>query len=54
MALGAVNTEMLHSAFPEYEASISAKNMADKIVDFALYYGEIINGKVIPFSVSTP
>ena len=54
LALGAVNTEMLHSAFPEYEAPVSAKTMADKIIDFALYYGEIINGKIIPFSVSTP
>tara|TARA_B100000674_G_scaffold67679_1_gene46696 strand:+ start:910 stop:1584 length:675 start_codon:yes stop_codon:yes gene_type:complete len=54
LALGAVNTEMLHSAFPEYEAPVSAKTMADKIIDFALHYGEIINGKIIPFSVSTP
>ncbi len=54
LALGAVNTEMLLSAFPEYEAQVSAEKMADKIIDFAFSFGEIINGKVIPFSLSTP
>tara|TARA_Y100000766_G_scaffold49991_1_gene40226 strand:+ start:19893 stop:20567 length:675 start_codon:yes stop_codon:yes gene_type:complete len=54
LALGAVNTEMLHSAFPEYEAQVSAEKMADKIIDFVFNYGEIINGKIIPFSLSTP
>ncbi len=54
LALGAVNTEMLNSAFPEYEAPVSAEKMAEKIIDFALNYGEILNGKIIPFSLSTP
>ena len=54
LALGAVNTEMLKEAFPGYEAPTSAKEMAEKIVDFAINYGNIMNGKIIPFSVSTP
>lgn len=54
LALGSVNTEMLNEAFPGYEAPVDAEEMADKIIDFSLSYSTIINGKVIPFSVSTP
>ena len=54
VALGAVNTEMLNIAFPEYEASISPESMAEKIIDFALNFGNIMNGKIVPFSSSTP
>jgi len=54
LALGAVNTEMLKEAFPGYEAPVSAKEMAEKITDFAINYGNVMNGKIIPFSVSTP
>ena len=54
LALGAVDTEMLKNAFPKYEAPVSSKKMAHKIIDFAFNYGEIINGKIIPFALSTP
>lgn len=54
LALGAVNTEMLHEAFPGYEAPISAKEMADYIFNFALTGNKYHNGKIIQVSSSTP
>lgn len=54
LALGAVQTEMLKEAFPDYEAPISAKDMASYITDFALKGNAIFNGKVLPVSSSTP
>lgn len=54
LALGAVNTEMLQEAFPGYEASISAKEMADYIYNFALIGNTYYNGKVLQVSSSTP
>lgn len=54
LALGAVQTEMLNEAFPGYEASVSAKEMAQYIYDFALNGSRFINGKVISVSSSTP
>ena len=54
LALGAVNTEMLHEAFPGYEAPISAKEIADYIYNFALTGNKYHNGKIIQVSSSTP
>jgi len=54
LALGAVQTEMLEEAFPGYEASISAKEMADYIFNFALTGNKYYNGKVLQVSSSTP
>ena len=54
LALGAVNTEMLHEAFPGYEAPISATEMADYIFNFALTGNKYHNGKIIQVSSSTP
>ena len=54
LALGAVNTEMLQEAFPGYEASLSAKEMADYIFNFALTGNKYYNGKVLQVSSSTP
>lgn len=54
LALGAVQTEMLATAFPGYEASISAKEMANYIFNFALTGNKFHNGKVIQVSSSTP
>ncbi len=54
LALGAVNTEMLHEAFPGYEAPISANEMADYIFNFALNGNKYHNGKVIQVSATTP
>jgi len=54
LALGAVQTEMLDEAFPGYEASVSAKEMADYIYDFSIKGSKIINGKILQISSSTP
>ncbi len=54
LCLGAAQTEMLAEAFPGYEAPVSAKKMAEYIVDFALNANQWMNGKIIPVSLSTP
>jgi 3-oxoacyl-[acyl-carrier protein] reductase len=54
LCLGAAQTEMLEEAFPGYEAPLSAAEMAEYIVDFALNAHRYINGKIIPVSLSTP
>ncbi len=54
LALGAVQTEMLEEAFPGYQAHLSAAQMADYIIDFALKGHQFYNGKVLPISSSTP
>ncbi|WP_291113809.1 SDR family NAD(P)-dependent oxidoreductase [Flavobacterium sp. UBA6135] len=54
LALGAVQTEMLHEAFPGYQAPLSAKEMADYIYDFSLKGNKYYNGKVLQVSSSTP
>ena len=45
---------MLNEAFPGYEAPVDAGEMANNIIDFILSYSNIIKGKIIPFSISTP
>jgi 3-oxoacyl-[acyl-carrier protein] reductase len=54
LALGAAQTEMLEEAFPGYKAPLSAKEMAEFIVDFAGKAHHYLNGKIIPVSTSTP
>ena len=54
LCLGAAQTEMLEEAFPGYEAPVSAKKMAEYIVNFSLTANQWMNGKVIPVSLSTP
>lgn len=54
LALGAVQTEMLEEAFPDYKAPLSAVEMADFIHDFALNGHKYFNGKILPVSSSTP
>lgn len=54
LALGAVQTEMLGKAFPGYKAPVTAKQMANFIVDFALTGHQYFNGKIIPVSSTTP
>jgi len=54
LALGAVQTEMLTQAFPEFKAPIQANEMADYILQFALEGHRYFNGKVLPVSSSTP
>lgn len=54
LALGAVQTEMLKEAFPDYQAPTSAKDMATYIQEFALNGNKYYNGKVLQVSNSTP
>lgn len=54
LALGAVQTEMLEEAFPGYKAAVTAEEMAEFIVDFALKAHSYFNGKIIPVSLSIP
>ena len=54
LALGAVQTEMLQEAFPDYQAPTTALEMATYIKNFALDGNKYYNGKVLQVSNSTP
>lgn len=54
LALGAVQTEMLTKAFPDYQAPLQAEQAAHFITDFCLQGHHFFNGKILPVSVSTP
>jgi len=54
LALGAVQTQMLEEAFPDYKASIQADEMATYIANFALNGNKYFNGKIIPVANTTP
>lgn len=54
LCLGAVQTEMLHEAFPGYEALVSPEQMAEYICNFALTAHQWMNGRIIPVSLTTP
>ena len=54
LALGAVQTEMLTEAFPNYQANITPKQMAHYIADFALNGSKVFNGKVLQVANTTP
>ena len=54
LALGAVQTEMLQEAFPDYQANTSATEMANYIYRFATQDGKLYNGKILTVSSSTP
>jgi NAD(P)-dependent dehydrogenase (short-subunit alcohol dehydrogenase family) len=54
LALGAVQTEMLAQAFPSFQAPVTAEEIADYILKFALEGQQFFNGKIIPVSSSTP
>ncbi|MFP4847130.1 SDR family NAD(P)-dependent oxidoreductase [Winogradskyella sp. PE311] len=54
LALGAVQTEMLKEAFPDYQAPTTALEMATYIHDFALNGNKYYNGKALQVSNSTP
>ena len=54
LAFGAVQTKMLEEAFPGLEAPVSAKEIADFVLDFALMGQKYFNGKILPVSSSTP
>lgn len=54
LAFGAVQTEMFEEAFPGGEAPVSAEEMADYVIDFALKGNRLYNGKLLQISNSTP
>ncbi len=54
LAFGAVQTEMLDQAFPGFRAPVTAGQMAQFVLDFALTGHQYFNGKVIPVSSTTP
>ncbi|MEJ2112674.1 MAG: SDR family oxidoreductase [Flavobacteriaceae bacterium] len=54
LALGAVQTEMLKEAFPDYQAQTSALEMAEYIFKFSLNGNKYYNGKLLQVSNSTP
>lgn len=54
LCIGAVETEMLSNAFPNFKAPISASQMAEFIYNFTTSNHYFMNGKVIPVSLSTP
>ena len=54
LAIGAVQTEILAEAFPEYQASLKANEMADYIYNFATTANKFYNGKVLQVSNTTP
>ncbi len=54
LALGAVQTEMLSEAFPGYRTPVNAEDMGAFIFRFATTAGKVMNGKIIPVSLSAP
>lgn len=54
LAFGAVDTDMLRSAFPDYRAPLSAEDMGKYLADFALNGNRFYNAKVLPVSSGTP
>ncbi len=54
LALGAVQTEMLETAFPDYQAPVKPNEMADYIVEFALRASRVYNGQVLPVTLGDP
>lgn len=54
LALGAVQTEMLKAAFPDYEAPVSASDMAEYVAGFGLQGNRYYNGQILPVTLSNP
>lgn len=54
LCIGAVETEMLSQAFPNYKAPISASEMANYIFNFVCNNHKCMNGQVIPVALSVP
>lgn len=54
LAIGAVQTEMLKEAFPDYQAPLKPKEMASYIYDFSTTGNKYYNGKVLQVSSTTP
>jgi 3-oxoacyl-[acyl-carrier protein] reductase len=54
LALGSVQTEMLKTAFPGYNAPLKSEEMAEFIGHFALTAHQFMRGKIVPVSLSNP
>lgn len=54
LALGAVQTEMLQQAFPDYEAPVSSLSMANYVSNFALEQHKYMNGQIVRVALSNP
>lgn len=54
LSLGAVNTSMLNTAFPDYNAPLNADEMAQFIYDFAINGHRFFNGKNLPVALHNP
>lgn len=54
LALGAVQTEMLSEAFPDYKTHTTPEQMAHFIADFVLNQAHLFNGKIISVANTTP
>jgi 3-oxoacyl-[acyl-carrier protein] reductase len=54
LALGAVQTEMLSQAFPNFKAPLTSQEMAEFIGWFALNGQKFFNGKILPVAITTP
>jgi 3-oxoacyl-[acyl-carrier protein] reductase len=54
LAIGAVQTEMLQEAFPDYKAPLTAMEMADYVFQFATESRKYFNGKIVSVSSTTP
>jgi short-subunit dehydrogenase len=54
LALGAVQTEMLNMAFPDYKANVTPKEMSNYIINFINSVGNVMNGQVVKVSSSNP
>jgi short-subunit dehydrogenase len=54
LSLGAVDTEMLRQAFPDYIAKVSSETMGQYIAEFLLNGHEVYNGKCLPVALTNP
>jgi len=54
LAPGSVQTEMFEEVFPGYKAPVTASEMAEFIVWFAINGRKFFNGKVIPVALHDP
>ena len=54
LALGAVQTDMLAQAFPDYQAPVTSDRMGAFIAEFALNGHQVMSGKVLPVALSNP
>lgn len=53
LSFGAINTNMLKEAFPDYHCEVSGDEMASFVVSFLLG-PRLFNGKNLPVSITTP